>query len=176
MKKIFTIGIMVLVATLCTMEHASAQSVKQMQNSLSSRTEDGAYVKVSEGATVTEAVQAIEKRRGANGKVSGQRVVIFSDNAQYAEDNANKVLETFQKHYPHINAYKQYEAPYFKVMVGDCITDEEVHALIKTLEGEYPNLFPTNVQIPLSDLGNVRADTRETPDSLHKYDVVLTEE
>ena len=172
MRKVFGAGIVILLATLCMFEHASAQSVQQMRSSLLSRTMDGAYVKVSEGVSVTEAVAAIEKKRATNGKVHGQRVVIFSDNAQYAEDNANKVLETFNKHYPHINAYKQYEAPYFKVLVGDCLTDEEVHALIRILEDEYPNLFPTNVQIPLTDLGNVRADTREKPDSLHKYDVL----
>jgi hypothetical protein len=126
---------------------------------------DGATVHVKESTSVSEAVDNIEAKSRRK-EVEGYRVVIFSDNGQYAGDNARTVLETFKNNHPHINAYMVYESPYFKVTVGDCLTLEEASHLMSQLDGEYPELFPKREVIKFSDLGNVRPRNVEVTDSL----------
>jgi hypothetical protein len=122
-------------------------------------------VRVRESVSANDAVTEIESKSRRK-EVEGYRVVIFSDNSQYAGDNAKSVLETFKSNHPHINAYMVYESPYFKVSVGDCLTLEEASHLMLQLDDEYPELFPKREVIKFVDLGNVRAASREVPDSL----------
>ena len=146
---------------------AQAQRIENKRSELSVRTMDGAMVRVRESVSVNGAVSDIEAKSRRK-EVDGYRVVIFSDNGQYAGDNAKKVLETFRKNHPHINAYMVYESPYFKVSVGDCLTLEEASHLMLQLDDEYPELFPKREVIKYSDLGNVRPMMLVVADSLHK--------
>lgn len=165
MKRIFGILFLVLVAICATPEDAKAQCVEKKCVELASRSMDGAMVQVNESSSVRSAVTTIESRTRRR-EVEGYRVVIFSDNGQYAGDNARQVLETFKKSYPHINAYMVYESPYFKVSVGDCLTLEEASHLMAQLEGEYRELFPKREVIKFSDLGNVRPRQKVVTDTL----------
>lgn len=167
MKGLFRVLIMAFVVVAFTAVDAEAQSVEKKCNELSQRTMDGAMVRVNESGSVRSAVASVESKSRRR-EVEGYRVVIFSDNGQYAGDNAKKVLETFRKNHPHINAYMVYESPYFKVSVGDCLTLEEASHLMLQLDDEYPELFPKREVIKYSDLGNVRPMTLVVADSLHK--------
>ena len=167
MKRILGIVFMALMAVVFTAVDAEAQSVEKKRGELSARTMDGALVRVSESSSAHSAVVSVESKTRRK-EVDGYRVVIFSDNGQYAGDNARKVLETFRKNYPHINAYMVYESPYFKVSVGDCLTLEEASHLMSKLEGEYRDLFPKREVIKFEDLGNVRTSNRTAADSVHK--------
>ena len=149
---------MVALATLfclCGHGEAQAQSIDDKCSSLLERTMDGSMVRVRES-------------RSRRKEVEGYRVVIFSDNGQYAGDNAREVLATFQERHPHINAYMVYESPYFKVSVGDCLTLEEASHLMAQLDDEYPELFPKREVIKYEDLANTRAEAMEEADSLQK--------
>lgn len=145
----------------------SAQSVDRVKRELMRSTESGNSVVVVEGDGVHEAVRAVESQRRSK-EVNGFRIVIFSDNGQYAGDTAKSLLETFKKNHPHINAYMVYESPYFKVSVGDCLTLEEASTLMQQLVGEYPELFPKREVIKYKDLANTRAKVMEVADSLQK--------
>jgi hypothetical protein len=165
MKGLFRVLMMAFVVVAFTAVDAEAQSVDKKCNELAQRTMDGAMVRVNESGSVRSAVASVESR-SRRGEVEGYRVVIFSDNGQYAGDNAKSVLETFKSNHPHINAYMVYESPYFKVSVGDCLTLEEASHLMQQLDDEYPELFPKREVIKFVDLGNVRAASREVPDSI----------
>lgn len=167
MRGVFSLLFIAFMAVVCGVNDASAQSVEHKRGELAARTMDGAMVRVRESGMVSSAVSEIESKARRQ-EVEGYRVVIFKDNGQYAGDNARKVLETFQKNYPHINAYMVYESPYFKVSVGDCLTLEEASHLMSQLLGEYPESFPKREVIKFEDLGNTRADSRILPDSVHK--------
>jgi hypothetical protein len=165
MKGLFRVLMMAFVVVVFTAVDAEAQSVDKKCNELAQRTMDGAMVRVNESGSVRSAVASVESR-SRRGEVEGYRVVIFSDNGQYAGDNARNVLDGFRKNHPHINAYMVYESPYFKVSVGDCLTLEEASHLMSKLEGEYPELFPKREVIKFSDLSNVRQAPRIDTDSL----------
>lgn len=167
MRGLFGIMFMAFALVVFSANDAQAQRIENKRSELSVRTMDGAMVRVRESVSVNGAVSDIEAKSRRK-EVDGYRVVIFSDNGQYAGDNAKKVLETFRKNHPHINAYMVYESPYFKVSVGDCLTLEEASHLMLQLDDEYPELFPKREVIKYSDLGNVRPMTLVVADSLHK--------
>ena len=167
MKRILGIVVMALMAVVFTAVDADAQNIEKKRGELSTRTMDGALVRVNESSSAHSAVVSVESKTRRK-EVDGYRVVIFSDNGQYAGDNARKVLETFRKNYPHINAYMVYESPYFKVSVGDCLTLEEASHLMSQLDDEYRDLFPKREVIKFEDLGNVRTSNRNAADSVHK--------
>lgn len=167
MKRILGIVVMALMAVVFTAVDAEAQSVEKKRGELAARTMDGAMVRVTESSSAHNAVVTSENKTRRK-EVDGYRVVIFSDNGQYAGDNARNVLATFKKNHPNINAYMVYESPYFKVSVGDCLTLEEASHLMSQLEGEYHDLFPKRESIKFDELGNVRATKRSAQDSVHK--------
>ena len=57
--------------------------------------------------------------------VPGYRVRIFLDNGQNARSSALAAKARFNEIYPDIPAYWKYDAPYFSVSVGNCLTSEE---------------------------------------------------
>lgn len=155
---------LVIIASLMTFA-ASAQSIESVRNNLAVRTMDGSFVRVEEDASTAQAVRAVEARTTSQ-QVNGYRVVIYSDNGQYAGDKAESVLTQFRETYPHINAYLVYESPYFKVSVGDCLTMEEAQILMAELSAAYPKAFPKREVIKLSELQHVRAKGEIVADSL----------
>ena len=165
MRGLFGIMFMAFAFVVFGVNDAQAQRIENKRSTLSSRTMDGAMVRVRESESVNSAVTAIESKSRRK-EVEGYRVVIFSDNGQYAGDNAKSVLETFKSNHPHINAYMVYESPYFKVSVGDCLTLEEASHLMQQLDDEYPELFPKREVIKFVDLGNVRRRNVEVTDSV----------
>ena len=153
MRKIAMIIVVMLASALCV--DATAQSIDEVIDGLSQRSIDGVHVRVLEDASAREAVEAVEAQRRIT-QVSGFRVVIFSDNGQYAGDNAQMVLKEFEEAFPHINAYLVYESPYFKISVGDCLSMEEAQMLMAQLVGRYPKAFPKREDIKLDDLRGAR--------------------
>ena len=140
------------VVALCLGFTASAQSVEQFRRGLLNATESGGSVVVLEGEGVNKAVTAVESQRRKS-EVSGFRVVIFSDNGQYAGDIADTVLTSFRERYPRVNAYLVYESPYFKVSVGDCLSMEEAQILMAKIQGDYPKAFPRRESVKLEVIG-----------------------
>lgn len=153
------------VVALCLGFTASAQSVDQMRRGLLTSSKQEGSVVVIEGDGVRDAVKAVESQRRSK-EVSGFRIVIFSDNSQYAGDNADAVLQEFKTMYPHINAYLVYESPYFKVSVGDCLSMEEAQILMAKILGNYPKAFPRRESIALEALTAPLNVVAEPVDSL----------
>ena len=165
MSRLFRLLVLSFFAVVATSVDAEAQNIQNKCGELAVRTMDGAVVRVMESPSVQSAVCVVESKVRRR-DVDGYRVVIFSDNGQYAGDNARKVLEGFQQAHPHINAYMVYESPYFKVSVGDCLTLEEASHLMSQLDNEYPDLFPKREVISFEALANVRPRARVLADSL----------
>lgn len=159
------------IVMLCFAVTVSAQSVEQFRRGLLNSTEDGGSVVVIEGEGVSDAILAVEAQRRSK-EVSGFRVVIFSDNGQYAGDNADAVLQEFKALYPRINAYLVYESPYFKVSVGDCLSMEEAQILMAKILVNYPKAFPRRESIALEALTAPLTPLVEPVDSLAKAPIM----
>lgn len=156
---------MLVVVALVLSSAAMAQSVDRVVVGLAERSISGSHVRVTEDGDTREAVRVVEAQRRPT-ETSGFRIVIFSDNGQYAGDNAEEVLNGFRESFPHINAYLVYESPYFKVSVGDCLTMEEAQILMARLTPHYPKAFPKRETIRYEELANARRKAEIRPDSL----------
>jgi SPOR domain len=78
--------------------------------------------------------------------VKGYRVQLFLGERAEAENQRRKFLLSF----PHIGAYLTYQAPNFKVRVGDCRTRLEAERLRESLRAQYGGCYivPDEIEMP----------------------------
>ncbi len=84
--------------------------------------------------------------------IAGWRVQIFLGNGHDARDKGNAMKAEFIKKFPDIDTYLVYEAPHFKVRVGDCRTRADALKLKKLIEGPFPNTWIVEDRISLPKL------------------------
>jgi hypothetical protein len=88
--------------------------------------------------------QLIQRHVEAKQRISGIpgfRIRIFSQSGQVARQNANQVRAEFLKRYPDMEGYLTYDAPNFKVYVGDFRTRSEALKFHKRVSRDFPNAF-----------------------------------
>ncbi|MDR0542619.1 MAG: SPOR domain-containing protein [Dysgonamonadaceae bacterium] len=74
-------------------------------------------------------------------KVAGYRVQVFAGNQQRSSKaEVFQRQQTFNEAFPDIPAYVTYNAPYWRLRVGDCLTYEEAYLLMKRITKQLPNL------------------------------------
>ncbi len=73
--------------------------------------------------------------------IPGYRIRIFSESGQLARTNATNVRARFFNNYPDIETYLVYDAPNFKVYVGDFRTRSEALKVQKKISRDYPYSF-----------------------------------
>jgi hypothetical protein len=73
--------------------------------------------------------------------IQGYRIRIFSESGQLARPNATNVRAKFFNKYPDIETYLVYDAPNFKVYVGDFRTRSEALKIQKIINQDYPYSF-----------------------------------
>lgn len=156
MRRIILFAVAIFVANM-----AMAQNIDAMVSRLDVLSMSGNRVRVTEDVDTRSAVDIVEAQRRSK-VVSGFRIVIYSDNGQYAGDNAEKELRRFRRMFPYINAYLVYESPYFKVSVGDCLSMEEAQMLMAQLTPHYPKAFPKRENIRFDELYGARREVRDT--------------
>lgn len=91
----------------------------------------------------------IEENKKGTG-VPGFRVRIFSQSGHNARQNANQVRAEFLRRYPDMEGYLTYDAPNFKVYVGDFRTRSEAIRFHKRVSRDFPNAFIVIDQINLT--------------------------
>ncbi len=76
--------------------------------------------------------------------IQGYRIRIFTGSGVGAYDQARKVRARFLSDFDDVDAYIEYDAPDYKVYVGDCRTRSEVQRLFYRIKPEFPNSFPVS--------------------------------
>ncbi len=108
-------------------------------------------VTVAEAGDAARAVAAAS-REAARPRFFGYRVCIFQDNGQNGRAEAVAAKSLFEENFPGERVYMVYENPYFKVMVGNCLTAEEAIILKGRVAGTFPKAFPRREELSLTDL------------------------
>ena len=138
-----------LCLAVCTVR---AQGPEAFRNKL--RTPDtkyGSRVEVVEHGAAASAVRSVVRPDG--GKIRGYRVRIFFDNSQSARTQAQQTMAKFKEIYPSIPVYMDYDDPYFKVTVGNCLTSEEAIILLGKIRDAFDRAFLVREEISLSLFG-----------------------
>jgi len=129
-----------------------AQSVSEFRTRLAAP--DSLYastVRVVEEKSAADVIRRLD-RAPKTSAIRGHRVCVFSDNTQNARANAESVMTQFRETFPDIAAYLDYETPYFKVKVGNCVSYEEAITLWGKVKGVFPKSIMTDAVIPIEEL------------------------
>ncbi len=102
--------------------------------------DDGGNVNITQDARLT-AVVSNHILSNKNRPTMGWRVQIYFGQGQSAKAKAENVKKSFLKKYPDVSAYLIYEAPYFKVRVGNYKTKFEARKMKVELEGKFEKIF-----------------------------------
>lgn len=91
----------------------------------------------------------IAKNRREGG-IQGYRIRIFSDLGMNARTESEEAKTKFFENFPNIPIYRKYNAPYFKVYVGDFRTKIEAVKNLKKIKRVFPNAFivPDKINYP----------------------------
>ena len=84
--------------------------------------------------------------------INGYRIVIFMSNKHSARQDAIATQQQFVELYPNEGVYLSYENPYFKVTVGNCLTQEEAIIMLGRLQGNFPKAFISSARIAAQEL------------------------
>ncbi|RYD69656.1 MAG: SPOR domain-containing protein [Sphingobacteriales bacterium] len=92
-------------------------------------------------------VKPTEVPPGEEVKLPGFRVQIYSGNDR---DKATQIRNTVMQQYPNQVAYLTYEAPYFKIRVGDFRNRLESQKMLSELKSQYTGvlLVPDKINFP----------------------------
>jgi len=71
--------------------------------------------------------------------IPGWRIRIFSESGLGAKQAQQQVRARFLSLYPGLDAYNEYDEPFFKVYVGDCRTKSEALKLQEMIRRDFPN-------------------------------------
>jgi hypothetical protein len=82
--------------------------------------------------------QAINETRQV---LDGYRVQIFFASGTNSKKQATDTKTVFMQKYPDVPSYITYQAPNFKVRVGDFRTRHEAHRLLKEIRKDFPGAF-----------------------------------
>lgn len=75
------------------------------------------------------------------GTIDGFRVQIFFDAGNHSQSSANNARTEFLRSFPDTDIYIIFEAPYYKVRVGDFRTRIEAYNFFLSIQNQYPNAF-----------------------------------
>lgn len=97
-------------------------------------------VAVHQESAIRDAVNA-KTDKNSSKMQHGFRVRIYFDNRRDARGRSSAIYSSFQSRYPGIPAYRDFDAPFFKVTVGDFRTKADALAFLEMIKGEYPSAF-----------------------------------
>jgi len=122
-------------------------SVAQTDTTLS---ENGSIISINEKG-IDALVSKYENILKAKNGVEGWRVQIMF---KTKKEEIQQLKITFIKLYPKIPAYLEYDAPYYRVRVGNCRTKLEAIKIQRQISKNFPGAYPVPEIINFSQLKN----------------------
>jgi hypothetical protein len=130
--------------------HVERKATHDIFSSLSEPSFSGGRVNVVQNDKIKVlATRYIEFRR-KEGKLPGYRIRIFSDSGTSARQRAWNERSRFVKLFPDIPTYLEYEAPNFKIYVGDFRSKLEGFKAYKVIGKDFRSAFlvPAKINLP----------------------------
>jgi hypothetical protein len=118
--------------------------------SLSAPAANSGKVNVIQDEKIKILVERYIESRKKDGRLSGYRIRIFSDSGTSARQRAWNERTRFVKLFPEVPTYLEYEAPNFKIYVGDFRTKLEAFKVYKQIGKDFRSAFlvPAKINLP----------------------------
>lgn len=94
----------------------------------------------------------VEYSKENEGKFPGWRVLIYFDSGRQARQKAQEIRSQFMKDYPDMKAYKKYEEPFWKVLVGNFRTKSDALKFNEEIASEFKKIWVKQDMIEFPDL------------------------
>lgn len=101
---------------------------------------NGSIVKIKQSQDIVTSMQN-HIANSSQKKINGYRIRIFFDNKQDARVKSESIRQSFSSNYPGVGVYWTYDAPYFKITVGDLRSKSDAMKMLKMLQANYPSAF-----------------------------------
>ena len=114
----------------------------------------------------TPAVRAALNKQvagNASKMYNGFRIRLYFANTRTAREESASVIRRFNEMYPHIQAYRSFASPHFKVTVGNFRTRLEAEALLQKLRGDFPDAFIVRERFKYPTIGRADTSPADTP-------------
>ncbi len=146
--------IVVIFALLCINVSAQKISYKMGEKGLFGASASG-EVLINSDKEIDALLKMHIKNNELDPQIPGWRLQIYLGTGRAAMEKANRIKEEFELEYPETGVYIVYQAPYFKVRVGDFRKSEKtkVLKLKKKLSEIYPScwIVEDNIEFPQLD-------------------------
>ena len=134
MRKFLTSALALILSLAC----ASAQQVDSTLLGASIFNTLPSGVTVRQSAAVRSSMYE-QTLRNADKLFAGFRIRIYNESVQGARSLSGQAESRFRALYPSIEAYRSYDAPYFKVVVGDWRTRTDAEKALRLIKAEFPD-------------------------------------
>ncbi|MDR2936015.1 MAG: hypothetical protein LBU80_01555 [Rikenellaceae bacterium] len=148
-KHILTVAFATLCLGFGSMLSAQTSSPTAFKTMLAQPAADGSRISISEADDIRVQVNRMPVGKST---IQGYRVRIFVDNNQNARSNAQAIQRRFSEAFPGIPVYLVYEAPNYKVTVGNCLTSDEAVMLWGRVRESFERAFVVREEVPLTAL------------------------
>ena len=100
----------------------------------------GSKVNVSQSSAVRNALNNYI-RSNSGKRIQGYRIRVFYDNSPQARTRSESIAAYVRSQFPENGVYRTFEAPNYKVTVGDFRSKEEALKIYMALKGIYPTAY-----------------------------------
>ena len=117
----------------------------------------------------TPAVRAALTRQvssNAGKSYSGFRIRLFFASNRTAREESSAVIRRFNELFPHVEAYRSFSSPNFKVTVGNFRTRIEAEAFLRKVKGDFPDAFIVRERFKYPSIGQPDTRPADYPDEL----------
>ncbi len=90
-----------------------------------------------------------------NQKINGFRIQIYFESGRDAQNIAEEIEIEFSEKYPYISSYLIYNAPFFKIRVGDFRTKNEAMKILREIKIDFKSSFIVKDKINFPELENI---------------------
>ncbi|MFA8435608.1 MAG: hypothetical protein ACEPOZ_13900 [Marinifilaceae bacterium] len=108
-------------------------------------------ISIYQDERIRELLKTDKEINSTNPGFTGYRIQIFSGRS-FDKKKAISVKEEFEELFPDVRAYLIYQAPDFRVRVGNFRSKLESIHLYKTVKKHYPHCYPVKTRILFSEL------------------------
>jgi len=108
-------------------------------------------ISIHQDFRVRELLKRDKEINSSNPGFTGYRIQIFSGRS-FEKEKAFALKAEFEELFPDVRAFVKYQAPDFRVMVGNFRTKLESIYLYQFIKGKYPHCYPVRTRILFSDL------------------------
>lgn len=136
-----TRSFLLLIFFVFTLNHVLAQGSggSGQADLLQSLQSGDAQVRVEVDSLLVSNYNKLIARNMQSTGIPGYRIRIFSESGIGAKQEQQQVRARFLSLYPGLDAYNEYDEPFFKVYVGDCRTISEALKLQDMIQKDFPN-------------------------------------